>query len=90
MPIYEYECPACGSRFEEIQKVSAPPTTHCPLCGRGGVRRLISQTSFQLKGTGWYATDYAPRKAGADGKDEKAKDKKEAKSAKKEGDAAAS
>ena len=57
MPIYEYECGKCGV-FETSQRISEAPLTKCPTCRRK-VRRLISNTSFQLKGTGWYVTDYA-------------------------------
>jgi len=56
MPVYEYRCEHCGD-FEEKQRISAPPLTRCPKCRRK-VRRLISNTSFQLKGSGWYVTDY--------------------------------
>jgi putative FmdB family regulatory protein len=65
MPIYEYRCEGCGI-FEEMQRITDPPLTRCPRC-RKKVRRLISQTSFQLKGSGWYVTDYA-RAGGGDGK----------------------
>lgn len=61
MPIYEYRCRSCGD-FEYTQRISEPPLTRCPHCG-GKVHRLISQTSFVLKGSGWYVTDYA-RKGG--------------------------
>ena len=57
MPIYEYRCAKCGE-FEEMQRITDPPLTRCPTC-RGKVTRLISSTSFQLKGSGWYVTDYA-------------------------------
>ncbi len=57
MPLYEYQCGACGHRFEIIQKFSDAPITECPDC-RGMVRKLQSAPAFQLKGTGWYATDY--------------------------------
>ena len=57
MPIYEYRCEHCGD-FEEMQRITDPPLSRCPKCRRK-VRRLISNTSFQLKGTGWYVTDYA-------------------------------
>ena len=63
MPIYEYRCEHCGD-FEEMQRMSDPPLAKCPKCKRK-VRRLISNTSFQLKGTGWYVTDYA--KSGSSG-----------------------
>ena len=57
MPIYEYECGKCGV-FEHSQRIVDPALTKCPTCRRK-VRRLISNTSFQLKGSGWYVTDYA-------------------------------
>lgn len=57
MPIYEYSCEKCAKVFETVQKFSDPPLTACPTCG-SAVEKLISRTSFQLKGTGWYATDY--------------------------------
>jgi len=69
MPIYEYECAACRGQFEEMQKITASPLKTCRLCGTGRVRRLISQTSFQLKGTGWYQTDYARKPNGKDSSD---------------------
>src|SRR6185295_17277980 len=56
MPIYEYRCEQCGD-FEQSQRISDPPLSRCPKCRRK-VRRLISNTSFQLKGSGWYVTDY--------------------------------
>jgi len=58
MPIYEYECPICGKHYEIFQKFSDKPLSRCPSCG-GQVHKVISRTSFILKGTGWYATDYA-------------------------------
>ena len=58
MPLYEYECDACGHHFEVIRKFSDPPEEKCPKCG-GGVRKLQSAPAFQFKGTGWYVTDYA-------------------------------
>jgi putative FmdB family regulatory protein len=57
MPIYEYRCDKCGKEFEEWQKFSDPVIDVCRDCG-GKARRLISQSSFVLKGTGWYVTDY--------------------------------
>ena len=65
MPLYEYECDACGRRFEVIQKFSET-TTECRHCGKGPVRRLVAAPAFQFKGTGWYITDYA-RKDGKSG-----------------------
>jgi putative FmdB family regulatory protein len=57
MPIYEYRCDKCGREFEEWQKFSDQPVDHCSHCG-GHTHRLISQSTFILKGTGWYVTDY--------------------------------
>jgi putative FmdB family regulatory protein len=58
MPIYEYVCDDCGKQREVIQKITDQPLRTCPDCG-GKVHKLISQTSFVLKGNGWYVTDYA-------------------------------
>ena len=63
MPLYEYQCDACGRRFEKIQKFSDPPVQTCPTCG-GAVHKLASAPAFQLKGTGWYVTDYAKKDSG--------------------------
>jgi putative FmdB family regulatory protein len=71
MPLYEYECEACGNRFERIQKFSDPPVDTCPTCS-GPVRKLLSSPAIQFKGSGWYITDYA-RKSG-DGTSKDAKD----------------
>lgn len=60
MPLYEYECDACGGRFEVIQKFS-DVSEQCRTCGKGPVRRLQSAPGFQFKGTGWYVTDYAQK-----------------------------
>jgi putative FmdB family regulatory protein len=66
MPLYEYECDACGGRFEVIQKFSEV-STDCRRCGKGPVRRLVAAPAFQFKGTGWYVTDYAQKgKSGGD------------------------
>ena len=67
MPLYEYQCDACGARFELIRKFSDPPLEVCPTCGKGPVQKLISSPAFQFKGSGWYITDYA-RKSGGDAK----------------------
>lgn len=58
MPIYEYKCTKCGKHHEIIQRHNDKPVTRCPECG-GRTKKLISNTSFVLKGTGWYKTDYA-------------------------------
>lgn len=71
MPIYEYACPKCGE-FEVTQRITEPPLKKCPTCKSTKVKKLISNTSFQLKGSGWYITDYA-RKDGAGGKPAEAK-----------------
>lgn len=64
MPLYEYECPTCGT-FELIRKFSDAPVVACPTCGREVVK-LQSAPAFQFKGTGWYVTDYARKGKGAD------------------------
>ncbi len=58
MPIYEYECTSCGKTSEAMQKFSDPPLKECPCC-RGELRKLISMSTFHLKGSGWYVTDYS-------------------------------
>src|SRR5215813_4223439 len=63
MPIYEYECLSCGKRTEVLQRMSDAPLAACPNCG-GEVKKLISAPAFQLKGSGWYATDYGGKKGG--------------------------
>src|SRR4029077_20660661 len=74
MPTYEYRCEHCGD-FEENQRITDPPLERCPKCRRK-VRRLISNTSFQLKGSGWYVTDYARSGGGKDDKSDKSSDGK--------------
>lgn len=70
MPIYEYECQACGHHLEKLQKVSDPVLVDCPNCHKPKLQKLISATSFQLKGSGWYATDFKnPSKANTSAKD---------------------
>jgi len=58
MPIYEYRCQSCGHELEAIQKISDNPLTDCPKCGKNSLEKVISSTQFQLKGTGWYVTDF--------------------------------
>ena len=58
MPIYEYCCASCGFEDEYLQKVSDPLLTDCPECGRATFTKLVSAAGFQLKGNGWYATDF--------------------------------
>ncbi|MBU6421755.1 MAG: zinc ribbon domain-containing protein [Gammaproteobacteria bacterium] len=58
MPIYEYQCRACGERLEALQKLSEAPLTECPHCGKPALRKLVSAAGFRLKGGGWYETDF--------------------------------
>ena len=62
MPIYEYQCAECNKIFEAFQKINDEPLAECRFC-KGKVEQLISKTSFQLKGGGWYVTDYAKQSA---------------------------
>lgn len=64
MPIYEYQCAACGRVVEKWQKISEDPLTTCPACG-GSLSKLISNCAFHLKGSGWYVTDYSGSRTGA-------------------------
>ena len=86
MPLYEYQCDACGHRFEHIQKFSDPLLTVCPECG-DAIRKLVSSPAIQFKGTGWYVTDYAKKGTGdaaasEEGKSSDGKDGKDGKDAK--------
>ena len=95
MPLYEYQCKKCKHRFEQIQKFSDKPVKKCPKCG-GPVEKLISTSSVQFKGSGWYVSDYGRKGSGAqassssesdtskDSKDSKDKDTKETKESKKD------
>lgn len=70
MPTYEYRCAACASHHDLVQKMSDPPATKCPACGKDALERLISASAFALKGSGWYADGYGAKpseapKAGA-------------------------
>jgi putative FmdB family regulatory protein len=58
MPIYEYRCSACGYQNDYLQKLSEPPLTDCPECGKSTFSKQVTAAGFQLKGTGWYATDF--------------------------------
>lgn len=80
MPIYEYVCEKCGHHLEIMQKMNDEPLAKCPKCGRKALEKIFSQTSFQLKGGGWYVSDYG--KSGGGKKDsgsesKESKDKKE-------------
>jgi putative FmdB family regulatory protein len=58
MPIYEYQCEACGHVFDSLQKISEAPLTTCPDCGAEALKKLVSAPAFRLKGGGWYETDF--------------------------------
>lgn len=62
MPIYEYECKACGDVAEVMQKMSDPPPASCPVCAQGPMVKMMSRTAFILKGEGWYVTDFRDKK----------------------------
>lgn len=67
MPIYEYQCAKCGHQVEVLQKLSDEPLRRCTACGEDALTKLISETSFQLKGSGWYkASPTASKSGGAD------------------------
>ena len=68
MPIYEYQCEACGHQLEIMHSISAEPERKCPACGKSALIKLVSAPSFQLKGTGWYETDFKtkPKEPAAD------------------------
>ena len=75
MPIYEYKCRKCGKQFEAFQGIADPELKSCKFC-KGKVNKLVSMSSFTLKGSGWYATDYGGKKApatSAPSKDESSK-----------------
>jgi putative FmdB family regulatory protein len=76
MPIYEYRCGACGQEHEVLQKVSERPLVKCPACGKPKLQKLLSAAGFQLKGSGWYATDFKGEKKKPE---EKKAEKKESK-----------
>jgi putative FmdB family regulatory protein len=58
MPIYAYECKACGHEFDAIQKISDAPLVECPACQKNELKKLLSAPSFRLSGSGWYETDF--------------------------------
>ena len=64
MPVYEYECSECRKTFEVQQRMADAPLTNCPDCD-GALKKLVSMSSFQLKGGGWYADGYASKPAGS-------------------------
>lgn len=87
MPIYEYKCGDCGHRLETIQKMSDDPLKDCPSCGHPQLKRLVSAAGFQLKGSGWYATDFKNSGKKKDANQEASKDKTD-KSSSESGEAA--
>jgi len=79
MPIYEYRCEACSHQEEHLQKVSERPLTVCPSCGKRAYKKLLSAAGFQLKGSGWYATDFRNKSTAAKSGDKKAEAKTDTK-----------
>lgn len=72
MPIYEYQCEACGERTEVLQKISDEPKVECPACGELALKKKVSAVAFRLKGSGWYETDFKTGdKKNLAGKDDK-------------------
>jgi len=78
MPIYEYYCEKCDETFEIFQRISDDPKSDCDVCG-GHLKKQISLSTFHLKGSGWYATDYAKGKKNGNGTDKKEKSTPDAK-----------
>jgi len=74
MPVYEYQCGACGHEFEREQRISEDPIKKCPKCGKQKAKRLISRTSFVLKGGGWYGDLYASQKPASEKKEDAGKE----------------
>jgi len=84
MPIYEYRCTSCGFQKEYLKKIADPVMTLCPECGKQTFSKMLTAAGFQLKGSGWYATDFknpkpAAKSGGKDKSDSKADAKPEAK-----------
>jgi len=77
MPIYEYQCEACGHELEALQKMADAPLERCPSCNQSALRKKVSAAAFRLKGSGWYETDFKSKNkrnlAGADSGDSKPK-----------------
>lgn len=92
MPIYEYHCAACGQRHDALQKVADAPLTDCPHCGAAALSKALTAAGFQLKGSGWYATDFkgGQKSAGADATADKPADNAADKPAEKSADKPAS
>jgi putative FmdB family regulatory protein len=79
MPIYEYRCTSCGHQQEFLQKVSDPPVTVCTACGKPTFSKMLTAAGFQLKGSGWYATDFRTKPAAPAKSESKAESKAESK-----------
>ena len=62
MPIYDFQCTSCGHKLELLRKISDPSTTTCPNCNQETFSKMLSAPSFQLSGSGWYATDFKDKK----------------------------
>ena len=75
MPIYEYRCSACGHKLEILQKMSDKAPTDCPACGKATLSKLVSAAGFQLKGSGWYVTDFRDSKKPAGDSGSKSEEK---------------
>jgi putative FmdB family regulatory protein len=80
MPIYEYRCGKCGFQKEFLRRMSDAPLTGCPKCGKRSFKKLVTAAGFQLKGTGWYATDFKGSGAKPVAKQDKTESKSESKS----------
>jgi putative FmdB family regulatory protein len=80
MPVYEYECTKCGHQMELLQRITDPPVSRCEVCS-GKVKKLISHSSFHLKGSGWYVTDYASNRSSMDSKSKESGDPSKTKEA---------
>ena len=78
MPIYEYRCEACGFLLEALQKVDEAPLARCPECGEDRLRKQLTAAGFQLKGSGWYETDFKTKPKKKSGEQEAGKDGKKA------------
>ncbi len=86
MPIYEYRCSACGHELEVLQKMSDKTLTDCPSCGKATLSKLVSAAGFQLKGSGWYVTDFRDKKKPAGPSGDKGGEKSDGKAASKSGE----
>jgi putative FmdB family regulatory protein len=74
MPIYEYRCGACGFQKEFLQRLSDSPLKDCPECGKPAFAKMVTAAGFQLKGSGWYATDFKNKGSGNQSKTDDSKD----------------